>query len=183
MGDLFFEIFSLHRIFYLIQSQCQIKQRKGHMAEKKTTKKSPVKKTSVKKTPAKKVVTPKAAPVVETHACACGNDCPCGCKCHKCGFIKKLLLILIIFALGFASASMFNCKGKPQMPRPEFKDGCMVVSCPKMAEMAPKMDADKNGCVSVEEFKAFKKNTVRKGRRPHAPKPAEPVPAPQVVAE
>ena len=155
------------------------------MAEKKTTKKP-----TVKKTAAKKVATKKATPVVkevvvETHPCGCTKGCACAGKCcHKGGFVKKLILFLIIFSLGFVAAQMLGCKGKPMMPRPEFKDGCMVATCPKMAEMAPKMDENKDGCVSIEEFKASKKPMMRKGRKPHMKKkPVAPVPAPQPNAE
>lgn len=154
---------------------------------KKTVVKPAAKKTTVKKAPAKKTVaTKKVAPVVEMptpdvkpYPCGCGHDCKCGgnCKCHKGGFFKKFILILIIFALGFVSAKMCCCKKFGKMgPRPEFDNGCLVVKCPKLANMVPMMDADHDGCVTKEEFKAAKKQM-----RKHPSAPAEmPAPAPQV---
>lgn len=157
---------------------------------KKTTAKKPVakkavapvaaKKPAVKKAPAKKAA-PVAvvAPVVETHPCGCDHKCPCGGKCKKCGFFKKLVLFLIIFALGFAAAKMCCMKPGKMMPKPEFENGCLVVKCPKLAEMAPKMDTDANGCISMEEFKKFHKPAGRKMRGPRHERHAAPKPAPQ----
>ena len=179
-------------------------QRKDQMADKTTkktvAKKAPAKKTTVKKTVAvksapKKTVTKKAvaaAPVAEKFPCGCDKNCACGgncaehkhCKCHKCGFVKKLILFLVIFALGFAVASMTQCDKRGKMgPRPEFNEnGCLVVKCPKMAEKMPMMDANQDGCVTKAEFKAAKKH-MRRGPRPEdasAEAPAE-VPAPEVA--
>lgn len=154
---------------------------------KKTATKTVAKKAVVKKTTAKKTVAKKApvkvapAPVVEKLPCGCDKGCACAGKCHKRGgFFKKLVIFLVIFGLGFAAAKLCCCeKGRKMMPRPEFENGCLVVKCPKMAKMVEKMDADKNGCVSVEEFKAAKKH--RRGpKHDRGPRPAE-MPAP--VAE
>ncbi len=144
------------------------------VAAKKTAAKPVAKKTAVKKTVAKPAV-----PVAETHACGCGAACACNgkCKCKKGGFFKKLILFLIIFALGWVAAGMFGCdKAGRKMPKPEFENGCLVVKCPKLAEKAPQMDLNSDGCVSVEEFKASKKI-----RRPHRGRHPAPVPAPQVA--
>ena len=146
---------------------------------KKAVTKPVAKKTTAKKTTVKKVAT---APVVETLPCGCDKNCACAgkchehghCKCHHGGFWKKLILFVIIFALGFASAKLCCCHKKHKMmPRPEFDNGCLVVKCPKMAQMVPMMDADKNGCVTVEEFKASKKH-MRKMKRHHK-QPEQPV--------
>lgn len=168
------------------------------MAEK-TTKKVTAKKTAVKKTISKPVAAKKAAakpvakkpavkkvaakpavaPVAETHACGCDAACACNgkCKCKKGGFFKKLILFLIIFALGWVAAGMFGCdKAGRKMPKPEFENGCLVVKCPKLAEKVPQMDLNSDGCVSVEEFKASKK--IRRPRRDNHPAP---VPAPQMA--
>ncbi|MBE6461928.1 MAG: hypothetical protein E7006_03775 [Alphaproteobacteria bacterium] len=168
----------------------------------KTTKKTTAKKTvakkvaakpAVKKAPVKKVAVQKVAPVavaepvVESHTCGCGcgHDCKCGgaCKCKKCGFFKKFILLVIVFALGFAAAQMYTCKRGNMMPKPEFENGCLVVKCPKLAEMAPKIDTNADGCISMEEFKQFKKSERPAGRKPRGPrhgKTVEPVPAPQM---
>ncbi len=154
---------------------------------KKTTAKVAAKKAAVKPA-AKKTVKPavkkpvaKSAPVIEKLPCGCDKGCACAGKCHKRGgFFKKLVVFLVIFGLGFAAAKLCCCeKGRKMMPRPEFENGCLVVKCPKMAKMVEKMDADKNGCVSVEEFKAAKKH-YRGPKHDRGPRPAE-MPAP--VAE
>jgi hypothetical protein len=145
------------------------------MATKQTPKTT--KKTTVK--PAVKKTVKKTAPVAEHAHCCCEHKC--ACKCHHSGFWKKLVLIVIFFALGFASAKLCCCHKKSfkKMPRPEFDNGCLVVKCPKLEKMVPMMDADKNGCVTVEEFKAAKKHAPHHNRKmkrqskPHAPVVAE----------
>ena len=131
------------------------------MATNKTSKTT--KKTTVK--PAVKKTVKKAAPVAEHAHCCCEHKC--ACKCHHSGFWKKLVLIIIFFALGFASAKLCCCHKKSfkKMPRPEFDNGCLVVKCPKLEKMVPMMDADENGCVTVEEFHAAKKEQFRKASR------------------
>lgn len=144
------------------------------MATNKTTKTT--KKTTVK--PAVKKTVKKAAPVAEHAHCCCEHKC--ACKCHHSGFWKKLVLIVIFFALGFASAKLCCCHKKSfkKMPRPEFDNGCLVVKCPKLEKMVPMMDADKNGCVTVEEFKMTKKHTAHRNRKMKGrPKPQVPVTA------
>lgn len=134
---------------------------------KTTAKKTVTKKTATKpvakKSTAKKVV---VEPMVEKLACGCDKNCACAgkchehghCKCHHCGFWKKLLLFVIVFALGFASAKLCCChKRHKMMPRPEFDNGCLVVKCPKMAQMVPMIDTDHDGCITAEEFKASRK--------------------------
>ena len=146
-------------------------------APKKTVAKKTAAKPATKKTTTKKV----AAPVVEHTPCCCEHKC--GCKCRHGKFIKKLVLFVIIFALGFASAKLCCCHKKSfkMMPRPEFDNGCLVVKCPKLAKMVPMMDTDKNGCVTVEEFKAAKKHAPKHERKmKRHPKPQAPA---QLVAE
>lgn len=160
------------------------------MAEKTTKKATTTKKTVAKKTISKPVTTKKtvakkvvAAPVVEKFPCGCDKGCACGGECacakKKCTFgrfLKKLVLVLIIFALGFAAAKMSCCGKRGKMgPRPEFENGCLVVKCPKLAEMVPMMDTDANGCVSRKEFKAARKH-MKRGSRPEMPAPEMPAP-------
>lgn len=137
------------------------KQRKDPMAKqttKTTAAKKPAAKTVAKKTTVKKAT----ATVANTMPCGCDKNCACGGHCHehghcKCchgGFWKKLILFVIIFALGFASAKLCCCHAKKKMmPKPEFDNGCLVVKCPKLAKMVPMMDKDNNGCVSATEYK------------------------------
>ncbi len=165
------------------------------MAEK-TTKKTTVKKPVAKKTVSKPAATKKApakkAPVkkavattvVEKYPCGCDKGCACGGNCGEHGhcakkkctfgrFLKKLILVLIIFALGFAAAKMCCCDKRGKMaPRPKFENGCLVVKNPKMAEMIPMMDTDANGCVTREEFKAARKHHKRTPRPEMPEQPA-----------
>lgn len=147
------------------------------VAAKKTT----VKKATIKKAPAKKVMAPAADkfPCGCDKGCACGGDCVCAKKkCTLGRFLKKLILVLIIFALGFASAKMCCCHKRAKMgPRPMFENGCLVVKCEKMAEKVAMMDTNADGCVTREEFKAAHKHMKR---APHdvaeQPVAAEPAP-------
>ena len=140
------------------------------VATKTATKKAPVKKTVTKKAPAKKTV----APVVEMHPCGCDKGCPCGghceCKKHHCGFWKKLIVMVVFFALGFAAAKMMPCPKRAKMPKPQFDDnGCLVVKCQKMIEKMPEIDLNNDGCVDKAEFKAFKRTMHRPMPAPQAP--------------
>lgn len=127
--------------------------------------KAPAKKTVAKKVAPKKATKPEIKPVIVaqevTHDCGCGKDCHCG---HKCGcrggrFFKKLVIVLIVFALGFVAAKMLGCC---QKPTPRFIDGCMdttSVKCPKMQAELPMMDIDGDGCITQEEYDAFTNST------------------------
>ena len=144
------------------------------------------KKATVKKNTAKK---PVVAAAVETHACACGANCKCGANCHcgtaachckggcKCGgkfgrFVKKLIVFVIIFALGFAAAKFCCCGNKkPHFgfggPRVHFVNGCVDMSsvkCPKLAEALPAMDINQDGCITRDEYRAVKKKMRREIR-------------------
>ena len=151
------------------------------------------KKTTVKKTATRKPVATTAA-THEMHACPCGANCPChnggacqcqsGASCHcgagcKCGgsrfgrFVKKLIVFLIIFALGFATAKFCCCHGKkPHFgfnngPRVHFVNGCVDMSsvkCPKLAAALPAMDINGDGCITREEYRAVKKQMRREIR-------------------
>lgn len=130
-------------------------------ATKKTTTRATAKKTVKKATTVKEPVT--AAPVMEEHACACGASCHCGGKCG-CGskfgrFVKKLVVFLIVFALGFAAAKLC-CNGpRHHGPRVHFVNGCVDVAsvkCPKLVEALPAMDINQDGCITREEFAAVK---------------------------
>lgn len=180
--------------------------------KKPATKTAAAKKTkapaATKKVAPQKVAPKKTAPMMETHGCACGNDCHCGpsCKCGdncRCGagcacgsachchggfgrFMRKLIVFLVIFALGWAAAGLFQggCPmGKRGMmhkgpnPRVHFVNGCLdatSVKCPKMAEMLVTMDADENGCITRAEYKAARRG-LRAAKQVEQPmeKPAE----------
>ncbi|MFQ6730214.1 MAG: hypothetical protein ACLRFK_04165 [Alphaproteobacteria bacterium] len=129
-------------------------------ATKKTVAKKPAVKPAAKKTISKKA----AAPVVEHAHCCCEHKC--GCKCHRGKGLKKLIAVILVFALGFATAKVCDThKMHKKMPRPEFDNGCLVVKCPKMANMVSKLDANKDGCVSVKEFRATEKHMRRPGQK------------------
>lgn len=142
---------------------------------KKTTVKPAAKKPTVKKVAAKKVAAKKVdapeleqvAPVVETNdtPCACGKNCECGadCKCARRGskfgrFLLKLIIVLFVFALGFAAAQFCNRDGCGfRCPRADFDNGCLEVSsvkCPRLQNLLPTMDADQDGCITRQEFAA-----------------------------
>lgn len=154
------------------------------------TKKSPAKKTPVRKTTkatVKKVVKP-----AETYSCGCNHGCACGghcaehthCACHKGRFWKKLVLFLVVFALGFATAKLCCChKRGGFMPRPEFDNGCLVVKCPKMAEKVAMMDKNGDGCVDKAEFKMAKKHRRGFDKRDVKPEMPQPAPMPDATAD
>lgn len=153
----------------------------------------PVKKTSAKKTVTKKTVAAKkpavkktvkkSAPelqetviVPEMPKCKCGENCTCGadCKCMRSGskfgrFMIKLIMILIVFALGFGAAKLLSCDGF-RGPRVDFDDGCLDVSsvkCPQLQMALPIMDANHDGCITRGEYRAIKSEMHRQMRREH----------------
>ena len=151
----------------------------------KPVKKTVVKKKTVKKEAVKKTVKPatskesvKTEPVPEMVMCKCGKRCECGenCKCvrrgSKCGrFMLKLIIVLIIFALGFAAAKFVDGKCFYRGPRVAFDNGCLDVSsvkCPKMQAVLPMMDIDRDGCITREEYRAIKKELGRQMRTGNA---------------
>lgn len=145
-------------------------------------KKTPAKKATVKKTPAKKTASQAAAmpemkatqmPVMDAHMCGCGQDCKCGthCECKRGGFarfFKKLIVALILFALGFVAAKFFCCNHYgPRGPRVDFVNGCLdasTVKCPKLLAALPAMDINGDGCITREEYRAVKKEMRREIR-------------------
>ena len=119
-------------------------------ATKKVAKKAPVKKTTDE-------------PVKE---CGCGSKCMCGCHKHGTAhIIKHIIVWAIIFALGMACGKMMNCGHHKKMYRkmqiqPVFTHGCLdmaSVKSPKMSEEIMKADVNADGCISVEEYKAWRK--------------------------
>lgn len=161
---------------------------KKTVAKKTISKPAATKKPVAKKAPVKKA-TP--APVVEMHECGCAHGCACHGHCcgkKKCTFgrfLKKLVVFLIIFAMGYATAKIC-CQGKygKMPPRPEFENGCLVVKSPKMQQILPTMDINHDGCVSREEFRSARK--MRKHAGMHKPgvatQPAAPdMPVPEPV--
>lgn len=151
--------------------------KKGRNMPAKTTKKTTVKKPVAKKATVKKAATKKVVAeevkefVPETHECACGHECKCGCH-GGCGskfgrFLKKLIIALVIFALGFAAAKMCDHGRYYRAARVDFNNGCLDVAsvkCPALAEKLPLMDINKDGCISKEEYKMFKKDCPRARR-------------------
>lgn len=144
---------------------------KKTVTKKTTAKKTTTRATSVKPAP-KAVKTPKATTPCMEHIheckcganCHCGDNCQCGAKC-KCGgkfgrIVKKLIIALILLALGFAAAKLCCCDKGMRGPRVQFADnGCMVeetVKCPKLLELLPAMDINQDGCITREEYREIK---------------------------
>jgi hypothetical protein len=133
----------------------------------KTTKKAAVKAVKKPAVKAVKKVAVKAAPVKEPK-CECGENC----HCHHHGrthLVKHILVWAIIFALGMLCGKMVCCHAPKHMStmQPVFVNGCLdmtSISCPKVQEKLATADVDANDCISVEEFKAVKKE-VRKEMR------------------
>lgn len=99
------------------------------------------------------------------HECGCGNNCMCGC--HKHGamhIVKHIIVWAIIFALGMACGKMMNCGHYKKMQRkmqPVFTNGCLDMASiknPKMAEKIVLADVNGDKCISIEEYKAWKKD-------------------------
>ena len=108
--------------------------------------------------------TPVVAKHTEMHECQCGSACQCGCHHGK---FKKFIVLLIVFLLGFALAK-FVCNPMQQRRaqrramemHPVFTNGCLdmaSVKSPKMSEEIMKADVNADGCISVEEYKAWRK--------------------------
>lgn len=133
------------------------------MPTKKTVKKTTVKKSAVK-----------AAPVAE-QKCMCGEKC--NCHCHGSAHIlKHILAWAIIFALGMVCGKMLTCgHGPKHMPKmqPVFVNGCLdmtSVECPMMREKLANADVNGDECISLEEFKAVKKDMRREHKYNRGPK-------------
>lgn len=135
-----------------------------------TAKKTTVKKAVAKKPTAKKAVVEEVKETApEMHECPCGGGCKCG---HHCGsrfghFMIKLIVVLIIFALGFAAAKFLDDGRDFRGPRVDFDNGCLDVSsvkCPQMQEVLPVMDVDGDGCITREEYRAVSREFHRQMR-------------------
>lgn len=117
---------------------------------------------TIKKTVATKTVANKT-PVM---AHECGKDCPCGCHKHGVAHVlKKIIILAIVFALGMVAGRVLyfgpaKHKPMPQRMHPVFTNGCLdmqSVKSAKMQEALKKADVDGNECISIEEYRAVKK--------------------------
>ena len=133
------------------------------MPSKKTTKKSTAKKTVVK-----------ATPVME-HKCTCGEHCQCHCH-GRAHLLKHIIVWAIIFALGMVAGKIFCCgHGPKHMPKmhPVFVNGCLDVTsieCPKMQEKLATADVNADECISIEEYRAVRKEMKPMHKGMHGPK-------------
>ncbi|MCL1902460.1 MAG: hypothetical protein FWG18_02410 [Alphaproteobacteria bacterium] len=103
----------------------------------------------------------KPAPAMAAPATPCCGGCAC-----RCGgfwrFVKKLIIFIIIFALGFA-ACKFMCMHKHWgmgMKRMQFVNGCLDTSkirCPRMLDKVQQMDLNGDGCITKAEMMEWKK--------------------------
>lgn len=113
----------------------------------------------------KKTTTARAAkPATATEYVYVQDNCAC-CKCHH-GFwhwLGKLILILVIFALGVFAGIHCNCghhmMNRAMMHRPHmtFNDaGCMDTSKmkPEMIQKVMIADANHDNCLTRDEMKA-----------------------------
>ena len=129
------------------------------------------KKTTVKKSAAKKTVI-KAAPVME-HKCECGEHCHCHGSAH---WLKHLVVWAIIFAMGMVCGKMLPCgHGHKYMEKmhPVFVNGCLDISsieCPKMQEKLVAADVNGDECISIEEYRAIKKEMKPEHKGMRGPK-------------
>ena len=135
----------------------------------------PAKKTTTKKSTVKKVDVKKTAPVME-HKCECGEHCQCHCH-GGAHWVKHIIVWAIIFALGMVCGKMMNCnhahKHMAKM-HPVFVNGCLdmeSVKCPVMQEKLAAADVDGNECISMEEYKAIKKEMKPAHKGMRGPKP------------
>jgi len=143
------------------------------LAVKKPTAKKTVTKTVIKKSPAIELKPTVSAPAAQACACACG------CKCKS--VFKKLIVFLVIFALGFATCKYVCCgshhyrmgmgmRGDMKMAGSNmFTNGCLDTNkienpgfAAHVAKIAETADADSDGCVSPEEFKNADREGMRK---------------------
>nr|MBQ0091595.1 hypothetical protein [Candidatus Enterousia merdequi] len=123
-------------------------------------------KKTIKKPVAKKAIA-KTTPVVE-HKCECGGHCHC--RAHV---VKHIILLVVVFALGMICGRILLCgHGYKhfQKTHPVFVNGCLdmnSIKCPKMQEKLLAADVDANNCISIEEYKAVKKEMrpMRQDRR------------------
>ena len=127
---------------------------------KKTTKKV-VKKPAARKAAPKAAAKPvlKTTPVATAPASTCTPATCCGGK--KGHWLKKVLLIIVVFALGYAAC--FFCPKKPGhgMMRKFDQNGCLMmerIKCPMLAQKVMAADLDNDGCITRQEFRAWKKS-------------------------
>lgn len=127
----------------------------------KTTKKTTARATA-HRAPAQKTIT---TPAPETHECTCGCGCGCGCHggCKFCRVVKKLIVLLVAFALGFATAKICCCgpAHHHKMLHAHFVNGCLdtdSVKNPKIQAVLPAMDINQDGCITREEYRVVKKH-------------------------
>lgn len=136
----------------------------------------PTKKTKTTKKMVARKAPVKSVPVME-HKCECGCDDRCKCHCHGgAHWLKHVIVWAIIFALGMVAGKMFCCDhGFKHMPKmhPVFVNGCLnmeSIDCPKMAEKLAGADVNGDNCISIEEYKAIKKEMRKDMRGPNEPR-------------
>lgn len=116
------------------------------------------------KKPVKKTTTKKVAPVAAAPVAPVTCNCGCGCRGGFGRFLKKLIVFLVIFALGFVAGKLCDHAKRMHKMMPKFDNGCMVTSkikCPEMLARVAALDVDANGCITKEEFRAGKKEFFR----------------------
>ena len=116
-------------------------------------------KKTVKKAPAKAA----AKPIVAAPTVVAVPVCGCGCRGGFGKFLGKLIVVLVIFALGFMACKFLGCHcAHKKMKRGgqfQFVEGCLDMSKiqnPRIAEKIAAADANQDGCITKEELKAWK---------------------------
>ncbi len=116
---------------------------------------------ATKKTIKRTATAAKTAPVAAAPACNAGMGC--GCSCH-CSFFKKLIILGLVFAAGFATCH-YMCERhgfrNDMRPIPEdmFVDGCLdtaKLQNDRMAQRIVTADKDGDGCITMEEMNAHR---------------------------
>ncbi|MDR1026949.1 MAG: hypothetical protein LBL46_00850 [Rickettsiales bacterium] len=141
------------------------------------TKKKTTKKAAVKKPVAAVKATPAMAAAVSTSKAAKKGVC-----------WKKIIIFVLGIVVGAAGCCLLHCGHKKfgkKFPHPEFTAaGCLdtsKINCPEMLEKIQLKDADKNGCITKDEFFGGKKFGPDAGRQ-DGDRPARKMRRPRPVA-
>jgi len=115
-------------------------------------------KKTVKKPIVSAAAKPAAAPAPATMACNCN------CDCHRHGFwhfVKKVIILAIVFLIGVAVCHFGCCKKRHMMMKHMSFDanGCLDMSkikCPVKAERLMAADLNGDGCITKAELKEWR---------------------------
>ena len=119
------------------------------------------------KKPVKKPTMPKPVTPVAAHP----TVCCCGCKRGFWGAMKRLLIVIVLFAAGFMTCCWVGCPCQKMkmmkhhnrnMPQLQYDaNGCLDMTqfnSPRFEAKIAGADLNGDGCITKEEMKEFKKN-------------------------